>query len=358
MSSETLKYAVIGCGSVGPVHADAVARLQNADLVAVCDLLPERAERAADQFDTEPYTNFERMLEAAKPDVVSICTPHHNHAALTVTCLEAGVHVLCEKPLALSREQMDRMTEAARREGRLLGGVFQHRFDPVTRVIKRATQQGLFGQALNAGAYIRCYRGEDYYSSGEWRGTWAGEGGAVLINQAIHSIDVMQWLAGPARSVFGRHANLQLAGTIETEDTACAFVEFQSGAIGTIEATCSSHLDFASGMHFYGTRGSFRLNTGGSDELEYLELADEERTERLQAMLNAATRDESQTVGKACYGNSHQRQIADFVDAVLEGRQPAVTGQDARHAVEIVLAVYESARLGRPVEFGSVTTGA
>jgi predicted dehydrogenase len=354
MASDTLKFAVIGCGSVGPVHADAVERSTNAELAAVCDVIAGRAHRCAERFNTQPYTDCAEMLEAVRPDVVSICTPHHNHSELTIACLQAGAHVLCEKPLALTHEQMDRMLETARRTGRTLGGVFQHRFDPVAAVVKQATDEGTFGQALNAGAYIRCYRGQDYYSSDPWRGTWAGEGGAVLINQAIHSIDAMQWLAGRVRSVFGRHANLRLADAIEAEDTACAFVEFESGAIGTIEATASSHLDFAAGVHFYGTRGSFRLNTGGTDELEYLELADRQRAEQLRAMVDNANRDESQAVGKACYGNSHQRQIANFVDAVLAGRPPAVTGEDARHAVEIVLAVYESAKLGRPVELSTV----
>ncbi|MFW6189432.1 MAG: Gfo/Idh/MocA family protein [Planctomycetota bacterium] len=345
-----VRYAVIGCGSVGPVHADAARKLENVELVAVCDVIPERARGAAERFDAAAYTNCEALLEAEAPEAVSICTPHHTHAELTVTCLRRGAHVLCEKPLALSHEDMDRMVETAAAEGRLLGGVFQHRFDPVAAAVKRATEQGLFGQALNAGAYIRCYRGEDYYASGDWRGTWAGEGGAVLINQAIHSIDVMHWLAGPVKSVFGRHTNLQLGDAIEAEDTACAFLEFESGAIGTIEATSSSHMDFAAGVHFYGTHGSLRLNTGGTDELEFLEMADPGERERFERMIEAEAREESETVGKHCYGVSHRRQIADFAEAVRTGGRPLVTGEDARHAVEIVLAVYESAEQGRAVD--------
>ncbi len=349
--TDKVQYAVIGCGSVGPVHAHAVARCPEAELVAVCDVIPERADRCAALAGGEPCYDYLEMLEEVRPDAVSVCTPHATHADLTCDCLSAGAHVLCEKPLAISAEGMDRMMQTARAEGRMLAGVFQHRFDPVTAAMRRAVQEGLFGRLLNAGASIRCYRGPDYYNSGEWRGTWAGEGGAVLINQAIHSIDVMQWLAGPVRSVFGRQTNLQLPDCIETEDTACASLEFANGAVGTIEATASSHLDFDAAVHFYGTGGSFRLTTGGQDELEFLRVEDDEAAGRVQELLvEAEQRDEAGAVGKACYGTSHARQIMDFVEAVARGRQPAITGQDARHAVEVVLAVYESARLGRPVE--------
>ncbi|MFO7958636.1 MAG: Gfo/Idh/MocA family oxidoreductase [Candidatus Brocadiia bacterium] len=349
--TDRVRYAVIGCGSVGPVHAHAVAECPDAELVAVCDVVPERADRCAERHGATACYDHEEMLQRQRPDAVSVCTPHHTHADLTCDCLRAGADVLCEKPLAIRPDDIERMLRTARSEGRKLAGVFQHRFDPVTAAMKRAVSEGLFGQLLNAGASIRCYRGPDYYRSGEWRGTWAGEGGAVLINQAIHSIDVMQWLAGPVKSVFGRQTNLRLADCIETEDTASASLEFANGAMGSIEATASSHLDFDAAVHFYGTGGSFRLTTGGRDELEFLRVEEEEAAERVQELLaEAAQEDQSAAMGKACYGTSHGRQIADFVDAVANGHEPTVTGDDARHAVEVVLAVYESARKGRPVE--------
>jgi len=353
--TESVRYAVIGCGSVGPVHAHAAAECPEAELVAVCDVVPERADRCAEQYGASAYYDHLVMLEQESPAAVSVCTPHCTHADLTCDCLRAGANVLCEKPLAISPDDMDRMLETARSEGRTLAGVFQHRFDPVTAAMREAVTEGLFGRLLNAGASIRCYRGPDYYRSGEWRGTWAGEGGAVLINQAIHSIDVMQWLAGPVKSVFGRQTNLRLADCIEAEDTACASLEFANGALGTIEATASSHMDFDAAAHFYGTRGSFRLTTGGSDELTFLRVEDDKAAQRIQELLaEAGRRDRAAAVGKACYGISHGRQIADFVQAVADGRAPAVTGEDARHAVEVVLAVYESARTGRPVDVNGV----
>lgn len=353
MTSESkLRYGVIGCGVVGPVHADAVCRCPGAELRAVCDIIPERAERVGSEFGAAVYEDFARMVEREELDAVSVCTPHHNHAEITVESLKLGAHVLCEKPLGMSGPQMDAMIATAEAESRTLGGIFQHRFDPVTATIKEAVDAGLFGRVLNAGASIRCYRGPGYYAGAKWRGTWEGEGGAVLINQCIHSIDVLQWLAGPAYNVFGRWANLSLADDIEAEDTASAVVEFASGGIGTIEATSASHLSFEACVHFFGTRGSFRMSTGGMNDLEFLRMADQESRDQVAAMLAARkelVEKRNRAFGKSCYGNSHARQVADFVDAVRNGKAPRVTGRDARHAVDIVLGIYESQRRGQAV---------
>lgn len=351
VQADKLRYGVIGCGVIGPVHADAVKQCTDAELVAVCDVIDERADRCAELFGGTPYTDYREMLNSAPLDVVSVCTPHSSHAPITVDCLQSGVHVLCEKPLAISTDELDRMIGTAQAEGRILAGVFQHRFDPTTATVKEAVEAGLFGQALNAGAFIRCHKDKGYYGSEAWRGTWAGEGGAVLINQGIHSVDVMQWLAGPVKTVFGRWTNLCLADQIEAEDTVSAFIQFQNGALGSVEATSASHLAFDAGVHFYGTRGSFRIKTDWPNELTLLELDGEDRTESFGRMLaENRPREQAPQVGKDYYGNSHVRQIADFVAAIREGRKPFVTGEDSRHAVEIVLAVYESARRGSPVD--------
>ncbi len=351
MSNNKVNYALIGCGVVGPVHAEAVRLCPAAELVATCDVVPERAERCAETYGGTPYADYEEMLRVARPDAVSICTPHHNHAEITVASLRAGAHVLCEKPLAIRREDLERMSEAAERTGRMLGGVFQHRFDPAARIARRAVRDGLFGEALTAGVRVHVHRSREYYESAPWRGTWDGEGGGVLINQAIHSIDMLQWLTGPVTSVFGRWTNRSLGGCIETEDTASASLEFAGGAVGTIEATAGSHLDFDARVVFCGTEGSFALSTGGGGRVSGLSLSDEEAERELRQEIQRASRraEAAATPGKRCYGDSHRRQIENFVAAVLNGNAPEVTHQEARHAVQIVLAVYESARAGRPV---------
>lgn len=345
-----VRYAIVGCGVIGPVHADAVTQHPSAELVGVCDILPERAQSCAERFGGRAYADCAEMLECERPQAISVCTPHNCHAEVAVQGLEAGAHVLCEKPLDGRPEAMDRMIDAARRTGCLLAGVFQHRFDPVSATIKRAIDAGMFGRLLNAGATIRCTRTEAYYGSAAWRGTWAGEGGAVLINQAIHSIDMMQWLAGRVKTVCGRWANLTHEGVIEAEDAGSAWLEFENGALGTIEATSSSHMDFDSGVHVYGTEGSARVATGWPNDVTWLDMESESAARELREMLSEAAQQEAvPTVGKLCYGNSHVRQVADFVEAVRDARPPHISAESARHAVQIVHAVYESSRLGRPV---------
>jgi UDP-N-acetyl-2-amino-2-deoxyglucuronate dehydrogenase len=347
---DTIRYGVIGCGVIGPVHADTVCRCGGAELVGVCDVEPDRARACAGSYGGRPYADYVEMLAAERPDAVSVCTPHHNHAEISIACLEAGCHVLCEKPLAISAEQMRSMVETGVRTRRVLGGIFQHRFDPVARAIKRAVDEGLFGQVLNAGASLRCHRDPGYYGSGRWRGTWSGEGGSVLINQALHSIDLMQWMAGPVRRVQGRFGNLRLGGHIETEDTASATLEFRDGGLGTVEATASSHLDFAAEVHVYGTCGSVRLRTGGTAAIDFLQMANGEKTRRVESLLaEAASATAPYPPPKHYYGDSHIRQISDFVASLRNGHPPFITGQDACHAVEIVLAAYESSRTGAPV---------
>ncbi len=345
-----VRYAIVGCGVIGPVHADAVVQHPSAELVGVCDILKERAEDCAGRFGGRPYADCAEMLERERPQAISICTPHSSHAEVAVACLEAGADVLCEKPLDARVDAMDRMTETARRTGRTLAGVFQHRFDPVNIAVRQAIEAGMFGRILNAGATIRCMRRDAYYRSADWRGKWAEEGGAVLINQAIHSIDMMQWLAGRVRTVSGRWANLTHQGVIEAEDVASAWLEFESGALGTIEATSSSYRDFDAGVHVYGTKGAVRLATGWPNEVVSLDMESEQDAVRMRDLLSAAAEEEAApTLGKECYGNSHGRQISDFIEAVRDGRPPRISAESARHAVQIVLGVYESARTGRPV---------
>ncbi|MFO8006196.1 MAG: Gfo/Idh/MocA family oxidoreductase, partial [Candidatus Brocadiia bacterium] len=325
-TNDKVRYAVIGCGVIGPVHADAVCRSPSAELVAACDVVPERARQCADTYGGTPYSDYAQMLKAQQPEAVSICTPHHNHAEIAVGCLEAGAAVLCEKPLAIRREDLDRMAQAAARNGRPLGGIFQHRFDRAAGIMREALAEGLFGHVLTAGVRTRVFRGPDYYGSAAWRGTWDGEGGGVLINQAIHSIDMLQWLAGPVVSIFGRWTNRRLGDCIETEDTASAALEFADGAMGYIEATASSHCDFRSVVDVCGTEGDFTLSTAGEGRVTELSLRDDAAERELRDELDAAEEaDRAPSPGKSCYGDSHRRQVAEFVDAVLEDRPPAVT---------------------------------
>jgi predicted dehydrogenase len=243
------------------------------------------------------------------------------------------------------------MLEAHRRHPEpVFACVFQHRFDSVYRYIKRLIEEGALGTLLTAGVQVRCLRTDEYYQADRWRGTWAEEGGAVLINQAIHFIDSLVWIMGGVETLSGFYTNRTHAESMETEDTATAALTFRSGALGTIEATCSSHLGWENTLSFHGTEGALDVRQGESLKVAF---ADEALQERVTAEL-AACRDEKQVeAGKSYYGPSHPSQIRDFVESIREGRAPYVTPASASHTVEVVLGIYRSHREGRRVRLPS-----
>ncbi|MFW6279904.1 MAG: Gfo/Idh/MocA family protein, partial [Planctomycetota bacterium] len=228
-------------------------------------------------------------------------------------------------------------------------GVFQHRFDGANRVIRRLVSEGAFGDLLTAGVQMRCLRTDEYYHGDEWRGTWAREGGSVLINQAIHFIDLLLWIMGGARQVCGAHENITHGGVIETEDCAVASLRFRGGALGTLEATSSSHLGWEPTVSIHGSEGSIELRNGETVKLIF---DDPETEQEVRTALQAATEDRGVEASKDYYGTGHAAQVADFVQAIREGREPFVTAASARHAVDVVLGIYESHRSGNWVDCG------
>ncbi|HEY3379286.1 MAG TPA: Gfo/Idh/MocA family oxidoreductase [Armatimonadota bacterium] len=341
----TLHYGIIGCGVIGAVHAHAISLLPDARLVGVCDIMPERAADVAQQFGaTYTTTDFHQLLARPDIDAICVCTPHYLHAEMSIAAAQAGKHVLCEKPMALDPRDMDAMIAAADQAGTQLGICFQHRFDPVMVQLKRIIEDGKFGQLLLGGAHIRCLRDDAYYNSADWRGTWAYEGGGVLINQAIHFIDLMLWLLGDATAVSGTYDTLRWGHCIEVEDTASAILTFANGAQGHIAATNASHMNWQTRLQVYGTEGSVEVNVGDPEDFTFLQVVDGSCQ---------LTVEEEETcepaVGKACYGNSHSRVLESFTACLLEGRTFPITGREGRKATEAVLGVYRSARVNAPV---------
>ncbi|HOF89447.1 MAG TPA: Gfo/Idh/MocA family oxidoreductase [Armatimonadota bacterium] len=342
--SSTLHFGIIGCGVIGPVHANAIAHLPHARLVGVCDTVRERADRLAHEYAV-PFvtTEYQALLERPDLDAVCICTPHYLHAEMAIAAAAAGKHVFCEKPMAISPAQMDAMIAAAERAGVQLGICFQHRFDPVVAHLRQLIADGGFGRLLLGGAHCRCLRDARYYTSEQWRGTWQYEGGGVLINQAIHTIDLMLWLLGEPTSVQGTFSTLRWHDCIEVEDTATGVVTFASGAQGHIVATSASHLEWDTRLHVYGTEGSAVVSTGFPVAFTFLETSG--------APAAAAMEEEAAPqVGKTCYGNSHIRALEAFTDAVLSATPYPITGHSARRAVEVILGLYASSRAGTPVQ--------
>ena len=344
-----LRCAIIGCGVIAPTHVESLLRLENVEIKWACDLVEQKAREFAETYEIPRVTtDYEEVMADPEVDCVSVCTPHAAHSSITVAALEGGKHVLCEKALGATRQGMDAMFRAhERRPDLVFSGVFQHRFDAINRVLRRLVGEGAFGTVLTAGMQMRCLRTAEYYHGDEWRGTWDQEGGSVLINQAIHFIDSLLWIMGGARQVCGAHENITHQGVIETEDCAVAALRFNCGALGTLEATASSHLDWEPTISIHGTEGSLDLRHGDPVKLVCYE---EGREAHVREELARAKDSEGVEAGKDYYGTGHAAQIADFVAAVREERKPFVPALEARHAVDVVLGIYSSHRHGRWVE--------
>ncbi|MCX7935947.1 MAG: Gfo/Idh/MocA family oxidoreductase, partial [Planctomycetota bacterium] len=291
-------------------------------------------------------TDFREVLADAAVDCISICTDHASHAPIAVAALAAGKHVLCEKALAADEEGLRQMIAAHRQRPDLIfGGVFQHRFDPALRGLKALVEEKALGEILTAGVQVRCFRSAEYYRADAWRGTWRGEGGAVLINQAIHFIDALLWIVGGAVAICGAYANLRHQGVIETEDVATAAVRLRCGALGTIEATSASNLDWEYTISIHGSDGAIDLRDNRP-----LKVILRDPAKAIAATARLASETSAGVSGKYYYGTGHPAQIADFVAAIREKRQPYVTGLSAAHAVAAVLAIYRSHREGRWID--------
>ncbi len=342
--SKPVNVAVIGCGVIAPTHIESFLGLDDkVRVVCLCDLVEEKAQALATRYGVDAvHVDFREMLAAENIDAVSVCTDHASHAPICVAALEAGKHVLCEKALAATATGLDSMMAAHEKCPELVfSGVFQHRFDGVNRVLKQLLEDGVFGRILTAGIQMRCLRTPGYYEADRWRGTWAEEGGSVLINQAIHFIDLLAWLMGGVRSLSGTHDNLTHGGSIETEDTAVASLRFANGALGTIEATCSSHLGWEPTLAIHGALGSVEVRNGRATKVAF---EDKTIEEQAKSQLSVATDSPGAEAGKIYYGTGHAAQIADFIDAIREVRNPYVRAESARHTVDVVLAIYESCR--------------
>ncbi len=344
---QPIRVGIIGCGVIAPTHAACYRQHADVQITWACDLNIAKAKVLADKFEIPQVTaDSHHLLGAPDVDLVSVCTDHASHAPIACDALAVGKHVVCEKALAHQSRGLDAMLLAGdARPGQVFAGIFQHRHERINQDIRDFIRAGELGTMLTAAMQIRCWRSPGYYTGDAWRGTWAQEGGAVLINQAIHYVDLLQWMMGGVRSVSGTYANLAHQACMETEDVVTASVAFASGAVGTIEATSASHLSWEPTLHFHGTEGSIELRDNRPVKLLFRDPA---VLARVTARLDAY-REETVRLGKSYYGAGHSAQIADVLTAIRKGRAPFVTARAAAETVDLVLGVYESHRTGRKV---------
>lgn len=348
--SEPLRFGIIGCGVIGPTHANALASLDEARLVAVADVVPERARTLAEKHHVTPYSDPAEMLAREALDVVCVCTASGLHGEYAILAMRAGCHVVVEKPMELSIAAMDRMLAVQHDTRVKLAVISNHRFDAASQQVYALIQEGAFGRLVLGCTQIPWWRSQAYYDSGAWRGTWALDGGGVLMNQSIHSIDVLQWLMGPVRSV---HAYVDtLAHRIETEDVGVAILRFANGALGTISATTSAYPGVGTRIEVFGDRGSAVIE---NDKIGYLRLAGDEQEEvgpYGQATAPPVASGAASTTAAApaaLPANTHALQIADLIRAVRADGIPLIDGMAARKPVEIILGIYQAARTGEEV---------
>jgi UDP-N-acetyl-2-amino-2-deoxyglucuronate dehydrogenase len=344
MMAKPVRFGLVGCGVIAPIHARSIAELPEARLVAVCDIIPEKAQALAGQYSAEVYTDYNEMVERADIDVVDVLTPSGLHAEVGIAAARAGKHVLVEKPMDVTLEKADALIAACLESGVKLGCISQHRFDPAVVALKQAVVAGHLGQLNFGGSHTKWYRSQGYYDSGDWRGTWALDGGGALINQSIHYVDLLQYIMGPVEEIHAYTAT-RAHERIEVEDIAVAAIKFKSGALGLLEGNTTAYPGFVARLDVYGTCGSVIIE---NDQIAEWRLCDETAC----PVEPEPTGFIGGTSSKNIWHLSHKRQIADMIAAIHENREPLVSGIEGRKPLEIVLAVYESARTGKTVKLG------
>lgn len=340
----TLRFGIVGVGSIAELHARAIALVDGAELVACVGRRPEPARRFALEHGCAQVADLDALLSRADCDVVIITTPSGTHADIGVQAAAHGKHVLCEKPLDLSVEQADRLIAACAENDVLLGTIFQSRFGPGARALKRAIDQGRFGRLAQCSAYIPWYRSHDYYASADWRGTLADDGGA-LMNQGIHAVDLLLWLAGDVEEVSAR-VQTRLHD-IEVEDNAVAWLTFASGSLGMIQSSTSCYPGESKRVEIKGELGSVTLVDDVPVVWDFAVAApeDEEIPQLRERVASAQGASDPRSVGV----EGHRAQYEDFVAAVNEGRPPAIPGAEGRRSIHLIRSIYASSETGRIV---------
>ena len=341
------------------LHAAALQSLGESEFVAVCGRTHEKAKPFAEKYRVAAYTDLEEMIGRSKLQAICVCTPHPEHAGPTITAARAGVHVLAEKPLASSLRDCDAMLEAARAGKAVLGTISQRRFYPSCRRIGAAIDAGKLGKPVLGTATMFNWRDEAYYRSDPWRGSWNKEGGGVLVNQSPHQLDLLLWYMGEVEEVFGYWSNLNHP-YIEVDDTAVAVVRFKGGGLGNIVVSNSQNPAIHGRVSVHGSNGAsvgvqtesgamFVAGMSGIAEPAFNHLWTIPSEEELVPRWKAEDSLLFKSVNPAEY--FIRLQIEDFLRAILEGRPPAVTGEDGRRTVELFTAIYRSARDRQPVRF-------
>lgn len=351
-----MKYALIGCGRISTNHMKAAVN-NELNIVGVCDILSERMEEILEKHGLEKdetihrYTDYKELLEKEQPTFVSIATESGNHAEIALYCIEKGVHVIIEKPMAMSINDANKIINLAEEKNVKVSACHQNRFNVAVQELRRAVEAGRFGKISHGSIHVRWNRNKGYYDQATWRGTWAQDGGA-LMNQCIHGIDLLRWMMGDeVEEVYGA-TRQQFHDYLEAEDVGMAVVKFKNGAIGTIEGTTNVYpKNLEETLYIFGENGTVKIGGTSTNNIDVWDFVDETDEDAKNKGLAEATSN--------VYGNGHTSLFADVIDAIENDRKPYVDAAAGRNALEMILAIYKSQKTGLPVklplnEFASV----
>jgi len=315
---------------IGPFHAKAISQLDDTELIGVATTREKTAKPFAEKFGVKTwYTDYYKLLQRSDIDVVNICTPPFPHEEMTIVAAEEGKHVLVEKPIAINLREADRMIAACEKAGVKLGVIFQSRFNRDVKRIKEAMDKGDFGKLAMGDAYVKWFRTQEYYDSAAWRGTWDKEGGGALINQAIHTIDLLQWFMGEVDSLY---AFIDTAiRKIEVEDVAVAALRFKNGAMGVIEGSTAIYLGLPRKLEIHGEKGTVIFE---GDEIKLWDFVDQEKKgEKIVRRFEGKKLGDTSLDSTHHSIENHKLQIKDFVEAVREDREPLVNGLRGKKSI-------------------------
>ena len=341
-------FGIIGCGMISRFHARAIGDVPGAKLAACFDSVPAAADRLAAETGCRAYHDLDRLLADPAVEVVTIGTPSGAHLEPAVAAARAGRHVVVEKPLEITLRRCDAIIEACRKAGVVLSTVFPSRFHQTSVELKRAVDQGRFGRLTVGDAYVKWYRTQQYYDSGAWRGTWDLDGGGALMNQAIHSVDLLIWLMGPVAAVQAQTA-LVAHQRIAVEDVAVAALRFANGALGVIEASTAIYPGYLKRIEIHGSTGSAVMEEEDFVKWDFAKKKPRDESVR-QRMAQRHSGGGGAADPAAIGHHGHARQFRDVLRAIRKGGAPLIDGPEGRRSVEIILAIYKSAEAGRAVE--------
>lgn len=342
-----MKYALIGCGRISTNHVKAAINNQ-LDFVAVCDVVAEHMEAVLSQHSLQDcntikrYTDYKKLIEENDIELAAIATESGNHAEIALYCIDHGINVIIEKPMAMCISDADEIIRRAEEKGVKVSACHQNRFNVAVQEMRKALDAGRFGKLSHGSIHVRWNRNENYYNQAPWRGTWAQDGGA-LMNQCIHGIDLLRWMLGEEiDEVFGA-TRQQFHDYLEAEDVGVAVVKFKNGAVATIEGTTNVYpQNLEETLYLFGEKGTVKLGGKSTNNIDVWNFSDETEEDST----NKGLEEETSNV----YGNGHTSLYADVIDAINNDREPYVNARAGKNALELVLAIYKSQKEGKPVK--------